>query len=288
VSGYAAADPPVASCTADVFSLYGYRFGFTARSPGARRLMRRLYGAFRADAGVGPAPLFRLETRTTEAGRVWRGVLDDGPLPERRSLGSALRQLEYRICLRVIAHHPELMTLHAATVYGADGAAVIAGPSGAGKTTLTLALAARGFRIGGDDIAFFDPTGREIRPVPRCFHLDARSRRLLRQLGLRLPDAAVRHGFACPADLGTTCPAPAPPRYLIFLDGRDRGLPRLAPVPQAEMVVRLVTESGWPGCSPAGVLMGLRRLVTGAACYRLTGGRLYDTAEAVAGVLAPP
>jgi hypothetical protein len=129
--------------------------------------------------------------------RVVSGNLADQvqPTPEglagASSLGSALNELEYRICLRIIDHNPGLIALHGATVLTDCGAAFIRGPSGAGKTTLSMALAARGYRVGGDDVALLDPRTNTLRPLPRCFHLDAHSRRLLRRAGLAMPGRAL-------------------------------------------------------------------------------------------------
>ena len=61
-----------------------------------------------------------------------------------------------------------------------------------------LALAAHGYRIGGDDVALLNPKSGTIRPVPRCFHLDARSRRLLRNLRLPMPEESLRNAFLTP------------------------------------------------------------------------------------------
>ena len=94
------------------------------------------------------------------------------------SLGAALNRLEREICLRTVASPTDHIAMHGATVLTDRGAAFITGPSGAGKSTLSLALATLGYQVGGDDVAFLDPSApAPIWPMPRCFHVDARSRR---------------------------------------------------------------------------------------------------------------
>lgn len=271
----------------DRYTVFGYTFDIVTRSAAARRLMHRLYARFAAAASISPTPVFGLESRGTGQSRTWRVVLDGEPSLERRSFGSALRNLEYEICRRVIEHRADLIVLHGATVFAAGGAALITGRSNAGKTTLALALAARGYRVGADDIAFLDPATGEVMPLPRCSHLDARSRRLLRATGLRLPADAARHVFVTPADLGPPAPVSGPVRHL-FVTSRGRGAaPALTPLPQAAMVLVLMEECGWPADATPEALAALRNLVGGAACHRLVSGRLGRTVDAVAALLGP-
>ncbi len=56
----------------------------------------------------------------------------------------------------LVEHAPPGWILHAAAVEHAGRTLVLAGPSGAGKTTLTLALVARGWRMSSDEIVHLD------------------------------------------------------------------------------------------------------------------------------------
>ncbi len=77
-----------------------------------------------------------------------------------RLVGSILRGLYAR----------EAMTIHASTVEVRDGLLVMAAPSGGGKTTLALGLAARGHALLSDELAVVDPDGT-IRAYPRAAHV---------------------------------------------------------------------------------------------------------------------
>lgn len=58
-----------------------------------------------------------------------------------------------------------LFSIHASAVAAPTGALVFAGASGVGKTTLALALAARGFELMGDDFVFASVNGSAIELV---------------------------------------------------------------------------------------------------------------------------
>ncbi|HEY6077662.1 MAG TPA: hypothetical protein VIW29_02600 [Polyangiaceae bacterium] len=64
--------------------------------------------------------------------------------------------------------------LHAAAVAVEGGALVFAGPSGAGKTTLALALAARGDRLLTEEIVWIGSDGT-VRGLPRALHVRERA-----------------------------------------------------------------------------------------------------------------
>jgi len=271
------------------FRVLDYRFGIRSDSALALRLLHRLYPSVVTEASAVSTDTFSLQRRDAEQGRQWEVRVADQSRHIGSSLGNALNSLEYEICLRTIANHPDLIALHGATVLtGGGAAAFISGPSGAGKTTLSLALAARGYRLGGDDVALLDPRSGTIRPVPRCFHLDARSRRLLRNLPLPMPEEALRYAFMTPADLGVTETGAFPVRLIVFL-GRGPGRrPQLTALSQAEMIVRLLSESPRGAHSANEIMAALRPLVSAAACCQLLGGRLSDTVDAMVTLLGPP
>src|SRR3546814_7920816 len=69
------------------------------------------------------------------------------------------------------AHARQWTRLHAALVDCNGVSVVIAGHSGAGKTTLTLALALRGAQLRADECVFI--RGTEVVGLPRRVHLKA-------------------------------------------------------------------------------------------------------------------
>ena len=164
-------------------------------------------------------------------------------------------------------------------------AAFLTGPSGAGKSTLSLALAALGFQVGGDDVALLEPRDGTIRAVPRDFHLDVRSVRLLQGVGLALPARALKYGFMTPADLGVTDPPASRVRHLLFLGKRGGRKGRLTSLSHAEMIVRLLSETPRGARSPSQIMGIVKPLVCTAGCHQLMGGQLGDTVGTVADLL---
>ncbi|MFT3914555.1 MAG: hypothetical protein QM704_10690 [Anaeromyxobacteraceae bacterium] len=83
----------------------------------------------------------------------------------------------FQIALTLLLRRARLFHLHAAAVVRPDGAAIlIAGSSGAGKTTTALALLEAGVEYLGDDAIFLHPSadpGQIAHAVafPRAFHL---------------------------------------------------------------------------------------------------------------------
>ncbi len=67
----------------------------------------------------------------------------------------------------VMAMQPRLLFLHAASIGLGGKGVLLCGDKGAGKSTLSLALAARGHSFLGDETAVVDPSGRLLLPFRR-------------------------------------------------------------------------------------------------------------------------
>lgn len=111
-----------------------------------------------------------------------------------------------------------LYHVHGATLVAPDGTAVLVpGAGGAGKTTLTLALAAAGFTPVSDDLCFLARSGGApvLVPVPRAFHVAERTARAFPALGPLLggPVASGKRELdprrAFPGARPVTLPSPA-------------------------------------------------------------------------------
>ena len=268
---------------------FGYRYRVSSPSATARRLLLRLYAPFRTDAGSETVDHFHVEPPAAGRG-LWRLRLGESWLGEEESLGLILQRLEYELCLRTMAHRPDLLALHGATVFtdGGRGAAIISGFSGSGKTTLTLALAARGYRVGGDDIALIDPRTHQLWPMPRCFHLDNHTWSLVRGEGLHIPAEAVRHRFLTPADLGEVELHAAPVRHVLLTERGPDPVPRVTPLPLAAVALALLPQLECATANPATAVAALTPLLKEASGYRLISGDLTATVDLVASLLVPP
>lgn len=89
------------------------------------------------------------------------------PLP--RDQGYAMLEWGMNWCIANHAHH--FLILHAGVVERDGQAIVMPATQGAGKSTLTAALAYNGWRLFSDELALISPVTGEVSPVPRPINL---------------------------------------------------------------------------------------------------------------------
>lgn len=185
-----------------------------------------------------------------------------------------------------------LHSIHAAACAAEDGSVVLlAGQSGAGKTTLALALARAGFGFLGDDTAFLAHDGAtlDVLGFPDEVDVTDDTAALLPELGHLLgrpkPAGAVKHRVRAEEVYGVPVVEMGPVTALVF--PRIGGCPdsTLAPLSPDEALMELLpnvllTEP----CSSQAHLDTLGRLAFGTPAYRMTVGSDLDRA---AGALAP-
>jgi hypothetical protein len=78
---------------------------------------------------------------------------------------SIVAQVERLLIQTVVAATPHLLTLHAAALQRDGRPLLLAGPSGAGKTTLSIALARAGWSFGSDEIVLLG-RDQDLRALP--------------------------------------------------------------------------------------------------------------------------
>ncbi|WP_233272523.1 hypothetical protein [Rhodococcus sp. JT-3] len=163
--------------------------------------------------------------------------------------------------------------LHAALVDCGGVRVAIAGHSGAGKTTLALALALRGAQLHADEGVFI--RGEEAVGLPRRIHLKAGTFDVLPEItaydSLYLPYAPPVWALD-----PTTLPAPPdvesahhPVDVLLILEGLDKSSTRITPMPTAQALRSLAEQSALWSDDHGVTLRNTAALLSNTPCYSL-------------------
>lgn len=166
----------------------GFRIGSDWRAP--IEALRTLYADY-------PAPDDGIADFTVRlfAARPWRRFIrpsvmigGDFVLPEAAPLPLAqgLLAAEMGMNLQMALGQRRYLLLHASVVERDGRALLMTGESGAGKSTLAALLAARGWRLMGDEFALVDPATGMVHAFPRLISLKNAAIGVMQQA---LPDA---------------------------------------------------------------------------------------------------
>ena len=182
------------------------------------------------------------------------------------------------------AAHPQLIWLHAGAAAARDGAVVLlAGPAGAGKSTLVVRLVERGWCLFGDDVVPVDrqSTGGAASPVhPGC--PDDAVGRSRRPAGVRRAAEADGGSTGQIASHGSRAQsARLSFRRTIAIEALDRRWRRCRSYRPPRRWPRAFS---YPTSDTRGLVAGVFRLAQRVPCYRLD----YRDATAAAAVLARP
>jgi energy-coupling factor transporter ATP-binding protein EcfA2 len=206
----------------------------------------------------------------------------DGIEQPRLDLARVLTASLHRFKLAALASDTDRLHLHAGLVQHHDRRVLIAGASGAGKTTLTATLASLGFAYGTDEVVSVDEPG-DVEPLrkplgckPGALHAVESVRQLrhpafaewpLDQAHLGLPTRWMAEG-----------PGPA---SLVVLPERHSDAREVAvnPVPPAAAVRELAAHTF--DIEAFGVPRGLRALASVAASTRVVQVRYREANDAV-------
>ena len=229
--------------------------------------------------------------------RWWRRqvrVLSDGAQPfEPLPLSHAYPQLEWAMnwCVSTQAH--QYLMLHSAVIERGGCAVVLPAPPGSGKSTLCAGLVHRGWRLLSDEIALVSLADHRIHPAVRPISLKNQSIDLMKAF---VPDAvftpvtpntskgSVTH-MRVPSEHLQRMHEPAAPRWVVFPKYVAGAPAELTPLPRAQGMLALATNSfNYTSLGLEG-FEALTRLVSASDCYQFSYSRL-DDAVAVFDALA--
>jgi len=205
-------------------------------------------------------------------------LLVDGRAPhDDLPIGQALCVLEWGLNLVIALRSHSLLLLHSAVVERDGGVLLLPAWPGSGKTTLSTALAHRGWRLFSDEFGIVRPATREVLPIPR-------------PMPLKNESIAVIRAFAPEAELGPTIPNTRkgtiahvkPPtasireagksgrvRWIVFPQWSATETPVFEPMAKGEAFMMLATNAFNYEMLGESAFAAVRELVTSARCFRL-------------------
>jgi HprK-related kinase A len=189
-------------------------------------------------------------------------------------------------CIFSYAH--QFLMFHSAVVEKAGRAAILAGPPGSGKSTLCVALLARGWRLLSDEFALLDPARGWLLPIPRPVALKGPSIALAeRLLPCRIGRvfALTRKGTLAhlrpPTEAVERQKKPAMPGWVVFPTHSGDTDTKLTSLRKAPGFLRLEENSfNYDALGRTG-FDALSQLIETTECYELPFAQAVEAAELV-------
>ena len=209
---------------------------------------------------------------------------DSGPDCLFRRVSRWRRIVANFLFLRMLRLRPDALFFHAASVAVGGRGALLVGPKGTGKSTTSLALAARGHEFLGDETACYLPSSGELLPFRRPVGIKPGPQSdAVRDALARLRPRADEDGLVrVPVErlFPSVAPRPAPLSNVLFLSGFGEH-PELSPIRAGrEELASLQPIASTLVSGPATRrVFEMIRLIQSAACYRLVAGDPDQTAR---------
>lgn len=210
------------------------------------------------------------------------------PLPAAQALASFEWGLNYAIAMN--AHH--YLILHAAVVEKNGVGVILPGISGTGKSTLTAALAYRGWRLLSDELALIRLRDGLVDSLARPINLKNDSIELMRRFA---PEAVSSETvtdtikgsvalFQAPPESRRRVAEPARIRQIVFPRWQSGASPKLSPYPKARAVIAMGDQSYNYSIHGRASFALLSSILEQSDCHEFVYGNLDDAVRTFDGL----
>lgn len=259
-----------------------YTFAIEGTDPQLRELAEALYSGAAAEQGE-PAIRFTLTHRP----RGFALLQDGARAGAAPTLAGLFQEAEWALTEAALLRLGHFFQLHAGAVAGQSSAWLLVGPPESGKTSLALALAARGHALLTDEIALVDPRCLRVTPFGRDLIVRPGTLTLFPSLAPRVPPFKRSPDglYLSPGLAGEPPPRESMPiGQLVFPRLRLGSGVELRPLGAAEAARRLLEQALNLGDWEAAGMDLVGRLAEGFPALELVFGDAREAAEALAEV----
>ncbi|MFG6412442.1 HprK-related kinase A [Roseateles sp. DC23W] len=199
---------------------------------------------------------FHLEVRREGGLRRWikpmaRFFADGEPAFSQLPAEQGFHMIEWGLNWAVSTMAHPYLSYHAAALERGGRALVMPAPPGSGKSTLTAALAHRGWRLLTDEITLYDLKSQQVTGMARPVNLKNVSVELIRQFAPQaeltrpVPDTAkgTLALMKAPTDSVARIMEPARPAWIVMPRYTAGATPTLTTLPKARMLLLLAEQS---------------------------------------------
>jgi HprK-related kinase A len=215
--------------------------------------------------------------------------LDDERPFEPFPLDHAFPLLEWGLNWSIAMRFHQYLMLHAGVVERDQRGLILPAIPGSGKSTLSVALALRGWRLLSDEFGLVSPDTGRLVPLPRAVPLKNRSIPVIRAFA---PEAFMgrvypktRKGDVAhvrpPGDALSAQFRAASPHWVVFPRFRDGASVSLRPLPKSQAFNRIAQNCFNYRMLGATAFRVLADLIDGCECYSLDFGGLDDAVRAL-------
>ena len=253
------------------YQINSYRFAISTSIQDIAEELNLLFSPLTADPGPVETEFSIVQT-STDSETTYSLFEGKNLITKSDNIDKLLEELEWTATLRILENLSDFVQIHASGVVLDDGALLIPGPPGSGKTLLVLSFLLKGFSCLSDEIIFIHPQSLKAYPFPRSFHIEREAVNILPELKkyisshpyldssgkVRLNPEAIRKNWLA---------EPAMPRWIIFPEYNQENSDQLIPIGKTHAISLLVNQAINLADYGAGGIDVLVDLVQKCDCY---------------------